>query len=85
MILKKKISCKRVWVRKKKIPAQDHRPKKKKNSRTYSGLEKKKKFWQNVPCADTVNFCISKMLNDLDLGIYIKEVCSPQVAFSLNL
>ena len=43
---------------KKKIRAQDHRPKK--NSRTYSGLEKI--FWQDVPWADTLNFCISKLL-----------------------
>ena len=34
----KKISCKCIHMRKKKIPAQDHRPKK--ISRTYSELEK---------------------------------------------
>ena len=45
-----KIYIVQVNMRKKKIPAQDHRPKK--NSRKYSGLEKK--FWQDVPCADTV-------------------------------
>ena len=48
---------------KKNISAQDHPPKK--NSRTYSGLEKK--FCQDVPCADTVNFCISKLLKDLSI------------------
>ena len=52
-------------IRKKKIPSQDHRPKK--NSRTYSGVEKK--FWQHVPCADTVNFCISKLSKILVSGL----------------
>ena len=47
-----KIYILQVNMHKKKIPAQDHRPKK--NSRKYSGLEKK--FCQDVPCADTVNF-----------------------------
>ena len=56
MILEKNIL--QVHMRKKKIRAQDHRPKK--NSRTYSGLEKI--FWQDVPWADTLNFCISKLL-----------------------
>ena len=45
----------KVHMRKKKILAQDYRPKK--ISRTYSGLETK--FWQDVPCADTLNVCIS--------------------------
>ena len=61
-----KISCKYICVRK-KIPAQDHRPKK--NSRTYSGLEKK--FWQDVPCADTLNFCISKLLKDSSIWTWV--------------
>ena len=59
---KKNISCKCICVRK-KIPAQDHRPKK--NSRTYSEVEKK--FWQDVPWADTLNFCISKLLKDFSI------------------
>ena len=46
VILKKKIL--QVHMRKKKNPAQDHRPKK--ISHTYSGLEKK--FWQDVPYAE---------------------------------
>ena len=50
MILKKKIL--QVHMHKKKILAQDHRAKK--NSCTYSGLEKK--FWQDVLLADTLNF-----------------------------
>ena len=54
-------------MRKKKIPAQDHHPKK--NSCTYSGLEKK--FWQDVPCADTVNFCISKLLKDFSIWTWV--------------
>ena len=51
----------------KKVPAQDHRPKK--NSRMYSGL--KKKFRQDVPCADTVNFCISKLLKDFSIWNWV--------------
>ena len=43
MILKKNIL--QVHMHKKKFPVQDHRAKK--NSCTYSGLEKK--FWQVVP------------------------------------
>ena len=50
-------------TRNKKIPAEDHRPKK--ISRTYSGLEKK--FWQDVPCADTGNSCTSKLLKDFSI------------------
>ena len=42
-VILKKISCKCICIRK-KILAQDHRAKK--NSCTYSGLEKK--FWQDV-------------------------------------
>ena len=41
-----------VHMHKKKILAQDHRAKK--ISCTYSGLEKK--FWQDVPWANTLNF-----------------------------
>ena len=48
----------------KKIPAQDHSPKR--ISRTYSRL-KKKNFWQDVPCADTLDFCISKLLKDFSI------------------
>ena len=59
-------SCKRICVRKKN-PAQDHPPKQ--NSRTYSGLEKK--FRQDAPCADTLNFCISKLLKDLSIWTWV--------------
>ena len=56
-----------VRMRKKKIPAQDHRPKK--ISRTCSGLEKK--FWQDVPFADTLNFRISKLLKDFSIWTWV--------------
>ena len=56
-----------VNMRKKKIPAQDHFPKK--NSGTYSGLEIK--FWQGVPCADTMYFCISKLLKDFSIWTWV--------------
>ena len=71
MILKK--NTLQVHMHKEKIPAQDHRPKN--NSRTYSGLEKK--FWQDVPWADTLNFCINKLLKDFSIWTWvfiIKEV-----------
>ena len=65
MVLKKNIL--QVHLRKKKIPAQDYCSKK--NSRTYSKLEKK--FWQDVSWVDTLNF-IRRLLKDvsidLDLG-----------------
>ena len=48
-----------VHKRKKKIPAQDHRPK------NFTHVQwAGKKFWQDVPCAETLNFCISKLLKD---------------------
>ena len=55
VILKKNIL--QVHMHKKKIIAQDHRAKK--NSSTYSGLEKK--FWQDVLWADTLNFINQQM------------------------
>ena len=83
MILKKNIL--QVHVRKKKFPAQDYCPKK--NSRTYSGLEKK--FWQDDSWVDTLNF-ISRLLKDFIIwtwvgGILCTMMFSPQMAFSLHL
>ena len=67
MILKKNIL--KVHMRKKNIPAQDHRPKKISRTYTWSGLEKK--FWQDVPCPNTLNFCISKLLKDLSIWTWV--------------
>ena len=59
----------------------------KKNSRTYSGLEKK--FWQDVSWVDTSNF-ISKLLKDFSIWTWVRGILctmmfSPQMAFSLHL
>ena len=54
-------------MREKNIPAQDHRPKKKFTHVQWAG----KKSWQDVPCADTVNFCISRLLTDFSIWTWV--------------
>ena len=65
VILKKKIYIMRVHMRKKKISAQDHCPQK--ISRTYSGLEKN----SGKMFAETLNFCISKLLKDFSIWTWV--------------
>ena len=65
MILKKNIL--QMHMRKKKMPAQDHHPKKNFAHIQWTG----KKFWQDVPCADTLNFCVSKLLKDFSIWTWV--------------